>query len=50
MGLKSLKKTEVCRLDDKDAMNAGEIKVDYPRYGLSLVDCFLITIAKDMVL
>ncbi|MEM4160687.1 MAG: PIN domain-containing protein [Thermoplasmata archaeon] len=46
MWLKSLKKAEIHSLDDNDAMNAGAIKVDYSNYDLSLVDCFLLAIAR----
>ena len=44
--LKSLPKAKVHQLDDNDALNAGDIKIQYKQYGLSLVDCFLITVAK----
>lgn len=44
--LKSLNKTELYSLDDNDAINAGAIRVDYSPYGLSLVDCFLLSVAK----
>ena len=44
--LKSLPKTEIHPLDDNDAIRAGDIKVQYPEYNLSLVDCFLLSVAK----
>jgi len=44
--LKSLNKTRLYPLDDNDAINAGAIKLDHSRYGLSLVDCFLLCAAK----
>lgn len=44
--LKSLPKTKIHQLDDNDALNAGDIKDQYYHYRLSLVDCFLITVAK----
>ncbi len=44
--LKSLPNVEIHRMNDNDAFNAGKIKVDFARYGLSLVDCFLLSIGK----
>ena len=45
--LKSLPKTKIHKLDDNDAINAGNIRDQYhSHYRLSLVDCFLITVAK----
>ena len=44
--LKSLIKADIHSLDDNDAINAGTIKVDYSSNGLSLVDCFLLSVAK----
>lgn len=44
LGLKSFKEAEEYSLDDNDAINAGAIKVDYKN--LSLVDCFLLSVAK----
>lgn len=44
--LKSLPKTKIHQINDKDAINAGDIKVQFSKYGLSLVDCFLLSIAK----
>ncbi len=44
--LKSLPKTKIHQLNDNDAMNAGDIKIQYKQYQLSLVDCFLITVAR----
>ena len=44
--LKSLPNNYIYGIEDKDALNAGDIKVQYNDYDLSLVDCFLITIAK----
>ena len=46
MWLKSLPKTKIHKLDNNDAIRAGDIKVQYSEYGLSLVDCFLLTVAK----
>ncbi|MDO9537382.1 MAG: PIN domain-containing protein [Thermoplasmata archaeon] len=43
--LKSLPKTKIHQIDDNDAINAGDIKVQYSRK-LSLVDCFLLAVAK----
>ena len=43
--LKSLPHTQIYLIDDNDAINAGNIKVRYPG-GLSLVDCYLLAIAK----
>lgn len=44
--LKSLQKTEIHQLNDRDAINAGDLKIQFSRYDLSLVDCFLLSIAK----
>jgi len=44
--LKSLPKTKIHQLDDNDAINAGDVKIQYKQFGLSLVDCFLIIVAK----
>ena len=46
LGLKSLKKVDIYPLNDNDAINAGAIKVDYSSSSLSLVDCFLLSVAK----
>ena len=45
--LKSLPQTKIHQLDDNDAIKAGDIKVQYSRYKLSLVDCFILSVAKD---
>jgi predicted nucleic acid-binding protein len=42
--LKSLPKKGVYSLKNRDAINAGEIKVRFLRYNLSLVDCFLLSV------
>lgn len=44
--LKGLPNNCLYAINDNDALNAGDIKVQYKKYKLSLVDCFLITIAK----
>jgi predicted nucleic acid-binding protein len=44
--LKSLKKGEIYRMEDNDAILAGEIKIKYSNKGISLVDCFLIAVGK----
>lgn len=44
--LKSLPKTEIYQLDDNNAISAGNIKVEFSKYRLSLVDCFLLSVAK----
>ena len=44
--LKALPKVEFHTLTDTDAINAGEIKVRYKEYDLSLVDCYLLTVGK----
>lgn len=44
--LKSLPKVEIHTLTDNDALDAGEIKVQQLQYGLSLVDCYLLSIGK----
>lgn len=45
--LKALPRVEIHRLNDNDAINAGEIKVRYSKYDLSLVDCYLLSIGKS---
>ena len=45
--LKSLQKTEIHQLNDRDAINAGDIKIQFSKYGLSLVDCLILTVAKS---
>jgi len=44
--VKKLHRADVHKLDYNDAINAGEIKVNYTRYGLSLADCFLLAVGK----
>ncbi len=46
MWLKSLPKTRIYQLNDRDAINAGDFKVQFSKYGLSIVDCFLLCVAK----
>ena len=43
--LKGLPNKNIHIIDNKDAFNAGDIKIQY-KDKLSLVDCFVITIAK----
>ncbi len=45
--LKALPKVEIHRLTDTDAINAGQIKIRYLDYDLSLVDCYLLSIGKS---
>lgn len=45
--LKALPKVEIHTLTDIDAINAGEIKVRYCDYDLSLVDCYLLSVGKS---
>jgi predicted nucleic acid-binding protein len=45
--LKSLPKTKIHQIDDNDAIRAGDIKIQYQKYKLSLVDCFLLSAAKS---
>ena len=44
--LKSLPHVEIHSLTDSDAINAGEIKIRQSQYGLSLVDCYLLSIGR----
>jgi len=44
--LKALKSAEEYRLDDNDAMLAGSFKVERSGSGLSIVDCYIIAVAK----
>lgn len=44
--MKALPKIYIHPLDDNDAILAGDIKTHYKGKGLSLVDCFLIAVAK----
>jgi predicted nucleic acid-binding protein len=44
--LKSLKKFNIISLDNYDAILAGSIRVEYSKFNLSLVDCFILSIAK----
>lgn len=43
---KSLPKSRVHHLDDNDAMASGDIKVEFSGFGLSLVDCYAISVAR----
>jgi len=44
--LKSFPKVEMYIPDDNDAFMAGDIKTQYRKHNLSLVDCFIISIAR----
>ena len=44
--LKSFPNSYIYKIKDKDALSAGDIKVKNNKYKLSLVDCFLIAIAR----
>lgn len=44
MGLKGFRKAEVYKLKDSDAIEAGKIKLEHR--DLSLVDCFIMAVAK----
>ena len=46
LGIKSYSRAEIISLDDNDAFNAGEIKIRFSNYNLSLVDCFLLSVGR----
>ncbi len=45
--LKALPETTMVHLDDNHAIAAGDIKVEHSRFSLSLVDCFILAVAKS---
>ena len=44
--MKSLSNSTIHPLDDNDAFRAGDIKNQYKKFGPSIVDCFLLSVAK----
>ncbi len=44
--LKSLPRAEIHQLGDNEAIDAGNIKIDFAKNNLSLVDCFLLSVGK----
>ncbi|PIV67666.1 MAG: hypothetical protein COS08_09050 [Euryarchaeota archaeon CG01_land_8_20_14_3_00_38_12] len=45
--LKSLPNVKIHQIDDNDAINAGNIKLQHSGHILALVDCFVLAIARD---
>jgi len=46
LGLKNYPNAEIYPLEDNDAIAAGDIKIKYRPLRLSLVDCFILHVAK----
>ena len=44
--IKAWRNTQIINLDDNDAIMAGSFKVEYRKYSISLVDCFILAVCK----